>query len=285
MPCAISTFSDSSDRNSSVVSESVIDRVERADRLATPGCLRGRPRSRARPGAAISVRSVALALRRDAAVEQELQRLRRLAGLVEHASRLVPHLAPETGDAEQLVDRREAEELARGAADRRARRPAAARATARAAARRACGGRPAPTIAASNTYQSRGSRCASACSRSSASVHISRCSTSWIAAGRDRPDPRRARSCASVSSTSRGRVLKITLPLRMRSSAGISSTSIITRLRTSPSAGCRGIRSRPIAVAHPRCVERVPDRGDVLGRMNQAEQPEDAVDRALHASR
>ena len=128
--------------------------------------------------------------------------------------------------------------------------------------------------AASKTAQSR-APWASACSRSSASDHISRCAPSCIAAA--------AIDLLVVMDQLRERVFDVAharledpVAFGTRSAAGMSSRSIITRLRTSPVAGCRGIRSRPIGGAL-LCVSTPPHRRDVFRRVDHAEQTEDAV--------
>ena len=108
MPCAISTFSDSSDRNSSVVSDRQIagSAARTVARTGLPSSTFSKPST---AGASIVARQ--LGVDGHASVEQELQRLRRTALFVEHAPRLVADLAAEAGDPEELVDRHEVEDL------------------------------------------------------------------------------------------------------------------------------------------------------------------------------
>ena len=121
---------------------------------------------------------------------------------------------------------------AAGAAGARpAPRPAAARATARAGARPACAARPAPTTRPRTRTSPCTSRCASTCSTSSARLHIFCARTTSIAAAAVTGSSS-LMSCSSVSSTSRGRVLRSVLPRRTRSSRGMSSSTGRTCLRS-----------------------------------------------------
>ena len=65
----------------------------------------------------------------------------------------------------------------------------------------------------------------------------------------------------------------------MRSSIGISSTSSITRLRTSPSSRLSRYSIARERTAHVAVLQGVPHRGDVARRVNQAEQVERPVQR------
>ena len=108
MPSASSTFSDRSARNSSAVSDSVIDRSAAVivDAIGAPSSSSSKPSA---AGAATSIVPVG-SRHADAAVEQELDRRGQLAALVDRASLLVTHLAAEARQPEQLVDVREIEE-------------------------------------------------------------------------------------------------------------------------------------------------------------------------------
>ena len=120
--------------------------------------------------------------------------------------------------------------------------------------------------AASNTYQSCGSRCASTCSRSSASDH----SRALRRAGwpRRRSPDRRRGPAAPACPRRRARVLEDRVAARTRSSAGMSSTSSITRRRTSPvsrlsSSSTAPDRCRASVTAAPCGPRRCPPAGSI----------------------
>ena len=111
MPCAISTFSESSERNSSVVNDSEI-----AVSIARIVACIGLPSSTASKPSTLGAFDFAAARPPSVstATRPSSRNCRESAarpGFVEHAARLVPHLTTQAGNAEQFVHRREVEQL------------------------------------------------------------------------------------------------------------------------------------------------------------------------------
>ena len=127
-------------------------------------------------------------------------------------------------------------------------------------------------------------RCSSTCSRSSASDHSCRASTSWMAVAATSWLSSWT-SCASVSSTSRCRVLEEDVALahalgqrhvfdqQHHAVTDVAAQEVVEVLG--------GARPGPRVAGG----QRVAHGGDVVGRVDQAEQAEDAVAARARASR
>ena len=285
MPSASSTFSASSARNSSVVSDSVIagSSAVAVRRIGCPSSTSSKPSAAGAVSSSRTPRPRCIATRpssRNCSESAGWPSLVRACG--------PPRGAPGGPGWRRGTARRprRSRTAACGAGDRRARPPAAAPATA--ACRRSAGMRFAASAhdAASNTYQSRTSRCASTCSRSSASDHSLRASTSMDGGGRHSPGSRRAAAARACPRRRAARVRKMHVAL----AHALVQRHVLDQQHHAacgrrPRAGCRGTRRRAIARARRRIVERMAHRGDVARRVDQAEQREDAVRRRARASR